>query len=437
MSYSPVISYMMDRLSGFSTSSFRLQALGSDTAVGGQIIRFELPTNALVDIRKFSLAVRCAVAGAGEVRLSEINNIVQRVSVTIGGVEVNSGFNEYSLLKHVKNVLMGEHACPVSGHPEIPRNKLYHTTKASTDLSGVEDPANYRVEGWLGFLGECEPRVLDTSLMPPVQISIFLNNDFAVVSNSLSADTGVNFILPTGDVAGQNGTYTLTDIYATVPVLSFSSGIYDNLVEAMMQKQGFLEIPFKNYTTFQDTANSVRFHATSASVDRLWVAPRTASYQIARVPVYVKGYEDDFGKIFDYQNDKYVHSYYDMPLPVTDIEDVTAYRAQWSINSSLLPQYQMTALDQITLTKESVPRKYQDKHTLGTMLSNYAASCVRLNLEGSEQLRLASGLDSRGIAVSGLYNIIAGNNNLVPITIFVESTSVLRVGRNQQIEVLA
>ena len=46
MSYSPVISFMMDRISGFSTSSFRLQCLGSDTATANQIVRFELPSNA-------------------------------------------------------------------------------------------------------------------------------------------------------------------------------------------------------------------------------------------------------------------------------------------------------------------------------------------------------------------------------------------------------
>ena len=104
MSYSPVISFMMDRISGFSTSSFRLQCLGSDKATANQIVRFELPSNALVDVRKFSFAVKLAVsAGDGGVaRLSEINNIISRVSVTVGGVELQSGFNEYALLKHIK-----------------------------------------------------------------------------------------------------------------------------------------------------------------------------------------------------------------------------------------------------------------------------------------------------------------------------------------------
>jgi hypothetical protein len=179
MSYSPVISFMMDRISGFSTSSFRLQCLGSDTATANQIVRFELPSNALVDVRKFSFAMKLAVSGTSSARLSEINNIISRVSVTVGGVELQSGFNEYALLKHIKNVLMGESACPLTGHPEFCREKSYHTGAAIADGAN-EAEGEYRVENWLGFLGECEPRVLDTSLLPPVQIAITLAADAAV-----------------------------------------------------------------------------------------------------------------------------------------------------------------------------------------------------------------------------------------------------------------
>ena len=431
MSYSPVISYMMDRLSGFSTSSFRLQCLGSDSASANQIVRFELPTNALVDIRKFSFAVKLAVAGSGAVRLSEINNIVSRVSVTVGGVELQSGFNEYALLKQIKNVLMGESACTVSGHPEFARLTSYHTGQSL--VGADQDDGEFRVENWLGFLGECEPRVLDTSLLPPVQIAITLADNAAVVTNSLNTsisagnrNTG-DFVTKHGT---QDGTYSLTNMYATVPILSFSSGVYDGMVEAMIQKQGFLEIPYKNYTMFQDTGNSIRWHASSASIDRLWQCTRATNYQTEKVPILVEGYNSVYDNVFDYANDKYVHSYYNMPEPQA------GYKAQWLINSSLLPQYQMSALDELTITKESVPRKFQNKHGLKTMTTNFSASCVRLNLEGSEQLRLASGLDSRGIAITGHYNL-TNVSSPVPVNIFVESTSVLRIGRGLQVEVLA
>ena len=44
-------------------------------------------------------------------------------------------------------------------------------------------PATYRVKTG-GFLGECETRVLDTSLLPAVQIAITLASSSAVVTDS-------------------------------------------------------------------------------------------------------------------------------------------------------------------------------------------------------------------------------------------------------------
>ena len=126
---------MMDRLSGFSTSSFKLQCLGSDSASANQIVRFELPTNALVDIRKFSFAVKLAVAGTGRVRLSEINNIIERVSVTVGGVDLQSGFNSYNLLTLAVN-------------DEV---SVYTVNTGQVHVSGVN---SHTREGYSQFLAE-------------------------------------------------------------------------------------------------------------------------------------------------------------------------------------------------------------------------------------------------------------------------------------------
>ena len=97
----------------------------------------------------------------------------------------------------------------------------------------------------------------------------------------------------------------------------------------------------------------------------------------------------------------------------------------------------MSPMDSALITKQSVPRKYQNHHGLSTMTANFNAACVRLNLEGSEQLRLASGLDSRSIALNGQLNFTGLDNQNTPLDLFVESTSVLRVGRNLMIEVVA
>ena len=429
MSYSPVISYMMDRISGFSTNSYRLQVLGSATASANQIVRFELPSNSIVDIRKFAMAFKLAVSGAEMTRLSDVNNIIERVSITVGGTELSSGFSKYNVLHQIKKCLMGEEGCVLTDHPEIAREKSYNTGVAYTAAAG-EPAADYRIDNWLSFLGECEPRCLDTSKFPPIQISITLASAQAVVVQAAASASIAEFET---EPTTADGDYILTDIYATVPVLAFNDGLYDGMTEAILQKQGFLEIPYKNYVNFSDVGSSVRWNCSSASIDRIWSATRDPAHTSKQAPVLVEGYNGVYGKIFKFADEKYQSRYMNFPAPAS----TAGITSQHTINSSLLPQYLMSPMDAALITKQSVPKKYQNNHGLKTMTSNFNAACVRLNLEGSEQLRLASGLDSRSIALQGHLNFNGLNNQNTPIDVFVETTSVLRVGRNLMIEVVA
>lgn len=418
----------MDRISGFSTNSYRLQVLGSSSASANQIVRFELPSNSIVDIRKFAMAFKLAVTGDDHARLSDVNNIVERVSITVGGTELSSGFSKYNVLKQIKKCLMADEGCVLTEHPEIARTKSYNTGVAY-NLNGGEPAADYRIDEWMGFLGECEPRVIDTSKFPPIQISITLAAAQAVVVQGSLAGTPAQFVTE----GSTNGDYSLTDIYATVPVLAFNNGLYDGMTEAILQKQGFLELPYKNYINFQNVGNSVRWNCSSASIDRIWTATRDLTHNSKKAPVLVEGYNGDYGKMFNYADEKYQSRYMNFPSPSSSAGITSQHR----INSSLLPQFAMSPMDSALLTKQSVPKHYQKKHGLKTMTSNFNASCVRLNLEGSEQLRIASGLDSRSIALQGHFDLNGLDSNDTPIDVFVETTSVLRVGRNLMIEVVA
>ena len=73
------------------------------------------------------------------------------------------------------------------------------------------------------------------------------------------------------------------------------------------------------------------------------------------------------------------------------------------------------------------------KYGLRTMLANYSVQCMRLNLCDSEFSRQISGLDTRGIALNGFYNIYNGTNGR-PVSLFCEVTSTLRIGSGLQIE---
>ena len=71
------------------------------------------------------------------------------------------------------------------------------------------------------------------------------------------------------------------------------------------------------------------------------------------------------------------------------------------------------------------------------MTTNFNASCLRLNLENSESLRLHSGLDSRGTSLTGTYKMSGLTDENARLDVFVEQSSVLRIGNSLQIEVLA
>ena len=72
---------------------------------------------------------------------------------------------------------------------------------------------------------------------------------------------------------------------------------------------------------------------------------------------------------------------------------------------------------------------------LRTMLANYSVQCMRLNLCDSEFSRQISGLDTRGIALNGFYNIYGGTNGR-PVSLFCEVTSTLRIGSGLALEVI-
>ena len=123
MSYSPALTYFLDRLSGFSTNIFRLETQNNDTATANKILRFSLPANALLNMRSFALHFNAKTTASGQgARLpAKIDTLIERVEVTAGGVQLSQGLNYYNVLRHAKDALYGDKTNSVCGHPDIVR----------------------------------------------------------------------------------------------------------------------------------------------------------------------------------------------------------------------------------------------------------------------------------------------------------------------------
>ena len=123
MSYSPNLTYFLDRLQGFSTNVFRLETQGSDTATANKIIRFSLPSNALLNMRSFTMHFNATINanGMGGRLPAKIDTLIERVEVTAGGIQLSQGLNFYNVLRHAKDALLGDKTNSVCGHPDIIR----------------------------------------------------------------------------------------------------------------------------------------------------------------------------------------------------------------------------------------------------------------------------------------------------------------------------
>jgi len=440
MSYSPNLTYFLDRLSGYSTNVFKLEPQGATTANPNSIIRFNLPANALLNMRSFAFHFSASTAGstAGGRLPNKIDSLIERVEVSVGGVQLSAGSNYYNVLCHAKQALMGSKCDAVLGHPEIVQAKSYvdGSTLATTENEAYGGTVSkFCIDKWEGFLGSCEPKIIDSSLLPDIVVSIYLTDN-----NVLSSVAGVDSTVGSStteftDDGAKNATFSLTNIHATIESLGLADSTYDTMISQMISQRGFIEVPFKQYIAFQDvTESNMRFSVATACLDRIWVAHRASGYATQAAPVLLTGYGTSGQNILDLAKDKYTSKYFNFTEPGSNP------KYQFQLNGALYPQFQASFEEMHQISRNSIMSQTchaRDNIPLNTIKNNYAVHCIRLNMPESEFSRTLSGLDTRGISLNGFYNLHgASTGSTGTITLFAECTSVMRIGSGKQVELV-
>lgn len=488
MSFNPNLTYFVERLQGVSTNTFKLETQNQSTAKSGQIVTFDLPSNAIINLR--SLKVWCnagtnaGAAGAGG-RLPPINELVERIEVSVGGVVLSQGTNYVNVLNAVMKALDdNEYDDAVTGHPEVVRAKDYirGNALAATDNEDYTDldtngQVAFCIDKFKGFISSADPKLLDTSLMPDVRVRLYLASDAVLMStDAVGIGDGAALAGAVATGAGLKGfcnadgpgtaKFQLTSLHATIEAIGLASTAYDAMLSAQMSQAGFLEIPYKDYTSFQNVHNyngSTRFTVSTQSLDRVWVAWR-ADDLVQKRPVIVQGYKKQGGFIvgaFQAAPAATVTTAVDIGLPQYDVGGVlgtneekylsryfsfyqgnnAAMKMQLQLNGAYLPQFPANLGELYGITKNSLPGSRKCKQiTYDQYIHNYCVQCFRLNLPDSEYSRTISGLDTRAVNLQGIVKTTdspaAGAANPV-CNIFTESTSCLRVGPGRSIEVIA
>lgn len=173
------VSYFMQRLQGVSTSHFKVHPQTDGNQTSGKIVRFELPSNTLLNLRGTRLFFNAVTTGAGASMPNDVSSFIERCSVYMGGVLVQNGFQGYNVLKHAKAALCGSKTGTTLGHPEIVRAISYHNgaTFGNTDPEAysTDGTESFCIDNWEGLLGTLEPSIIDTGLIclnSPEQVQV-------------------------------------------------------------------------------------------------------------------------------------------------------------------------------------------------------------------------------------------------------------------------
>ena len=479
----PNVSYFMSRLQGVSTSHFKIYPQNSGAQSANKIIRFELPSNTLLNLKSCRMLFNVTTTATGVVTSARLPNdtrsFVDRMAIYMGGVLVQNSFSNYNTLVHAKKAL-GADRCSDSTltHPEICRATSYHTGAAFGNPAAHDETIHetysslanqLAITDWESFLGTAEPGIIDTGLFPQITIEITLADNVVLPQCVWAANQTIALATTatTGGIAAVGAgtaSYTMDNITMQVEVLGMASSVLDEVVAQRISQVGYLSIPFKNYFSFSSSHSSTsRFNVNSASWDRLWVAWRDANGGAVSGAVPISGYklagaftstvtapsaagatvvelnqdvgkpQYDIGGSLDTNREKYVARAFNFVEPLLAGQTVSNYQLQ--INSANYPAYKLTVPEVYTLTKNSID--VYDKTrvmSLDQYRDNYFVQCYRFCLPESDYSRLSSGLDTR--ATSAMCALVTENVTAsTPCFIFAECTSELRVA-NRAIEVI-
>lgn len=513
--YPESMRYFLDEVNGASFNVFKLEPQNSNSAVANRILRFTLPANSLLNLRSFSLWFNMSAeaegsdpgAGAQQVggRLpAGIDRVVQRIEVTCGGVQLSAGSNFYNVLQQAKRSLEGEDMDSQLGHPycvrvisPVDNNGVavgtYPTNATCYNIStlansnekypAANNATQFCISKWDGFLGECAPSILDSSLVPDIVVSIFLDDDsiLASIRGTYLDQTGEAVAWAAGhqqctDVAANRATWHMKNIHATIECIGLSDGVLDALEASTIAQEGSLRVPFKQYFSFQDTtANTMRFNVATGSLDRIWIAHRVNNYNALAGLARIEGSKyanagaegaaavDDTGinlpdqgviqpliknvlaaGINSYDSGGVMHiensgceEYVTLKFLLQEPPNAAipgAQRYQLSLNASYYPQFQATYEEMLGISRNSVEKWRDDRISLFTQRSDFSTQCARFCLPNTG-VRKISGFDTRSVSLNGYYNMY-NVDAARTVNLFCECTSVLRIGEARQLEVV-
>ena len=417
--------YGLKRLSSFSTNKFRLQTLNQTSASAGDVIEVRLPTNSLVDLKSFSLHAKaqCADNAAGEhFKLPRLGlaGLMERVECLAGGQVLSQGFPEYNAYNVMKSNLED-----TQGHYND-KGVLQGAYIGDIDITAASQGLTpYVCPIWHGFIGSAEPTFMSLSMMPEITLRIYLTGNEVLVCDQA--------------LATSNGSYALSDIYFTIDTISLPEA-YNEMVEARMVEQGFLEIPYCQTFSFNQAnsgaASTTRFSVSSQSIDKLYAIQRPTD--TSGGAVLPNPYNVSQEAIAGAPQNSFIAEH----SASTCFFDNGIDGARFSVNNIYFPNYVASSTDwynaHLTAKAETYNVESGDLvRSLDCWKELMWCAEVRLCHPGDDAAREVAGYDSRGSnSIMTFETTATAAGRAMLTTIFVDVKSVLRCGVGRQLQVI-
>jgi len=474
MEYMNELAYMVSQVAGVSVQTFRIEPTNTTDCLAGRKVSFALPSSALLNMRTLALhfsADAAQTASAGGRLPPKITSLIDRVEISAGGQMIQQGFNQQNTFHHLKDALCEINSTDhVLGHPYVVRTTSYvdgYGDSGSSGLTSTENEsyatssgaAQFAVNNFVGFPGTCEPAIQNMSLLPDCIFSVYFAGNEVLGSAAGVALTGTGSSDLT-DAGTATAAFKIYNLHLTIEAVGLASSVYDNVIASEIAANGYVTVPFKNYFSQTDThTGSTKFSVATQSLDRVWVCTRATAYDTSQLISAVNGYKRsgaftatssggsatqdvgkpqyDIGGVLDTNKELYTTAYFNLSEVATRASASVAPTFQMQLNGSYIPAFKATVEELWQVSKNSVPKYHSGKPmfiSLDQYRNNYFGFCFRLNLP-NDDVRIASGLDTRSVALQGYINStgLASTTNMM---VFAECTSHLRIGQGRQMNVV-
>lgn len=389
-----------------SKNTYKLIPSKSSSISESDIITITLPTNSIVDFD--SLVVKCRAlldngTGTGNTNylsLPRYAPLFNKIVVSIGGQSLHS-CNYLDIINVIKNQLETT---------EEERLRKVPFCKGAA----MGNPAAKHTEEWLvlkdfhGFLSSVKPRLLDLGLLPsPIQVHFHVSNGKNLICGPSTTSPAI----------------TLNDFCVEIDTYSIDDPSYYQLYDNYLSKSGnSLNASFKQYyTTLQAVSSqdqATRFSINTNSLDRLYGTFLTDSYN----------------KLSGSNNVSGTTTYYDR-----DLSGLSSWGL--NVNNIQFPIFSADTVDAYSIYNNvnkgsGLVSTCVDKATWETPFGVCVYDFTLPKSTGDDE-NWVSGINTLNTNASVSFFTSGTNSTVKQSLIIAETSSILKVGDQRQLEIIS